>query len=236
MKKSFVLIFILHVSMILSAQNIKTGIYTNGSQCLCIKYDTLIYHDDLYWFKGTYKIANNKLYWGRNVLLGLNANIIQEKCSQDSIEIRLITKHIGYDTRDTTIYQDESFLYDITINNKSMASRSSSGIYIAKGQFEQFELDSGFHVNDSGHGFTDFFVIPLKYGTRYVIIQKYYQFRPIPEYGGMKDYSLIKYKNGNVLLKYSPSYERHFTTLKYISPNCDSCINELRNKFPLLFE
>ena len=223
-------------NVLLTAQNIINGVYTNGHVYLCVNNDTITYHDDFYWFKGIYRIEKNKFYWGKNVLLGKNAFIIKEEYSKDSVEIRLITKHKGYDICDTIIYQDESDFYNITINRKQMFSIDQSGINITKCDFSQNELSYGFYIYDSGRGFIDYFSIPLEYGTSYVIKQKYYWFRPIPEYGSMNDYSLIKFKKDEILLKYSPFYEKRCTVLKYVSPNCDSCFNELKNRFPLLFE
>lgn len=236
-KKIFLALSLLvFVSIVLSAQQIKNGFYTNGNVCLCLSNDTITYHNDFYWFKGTYTIVNNKLYWGNNVLLGKNAYIVKENCAKDSIEVSLITKYKGYSIHDTIIYQDESDYYNMTINNKPIIASNKDGMNIAKGDFSQEELSVGFYINDSGRGFTDYFPITLEYGTRYIIKQKYYKFRPIPEYGSMNNYSIIKYRNNEILFKYSPSYEKRYTTLKYISPNCDSCFNELKNKFPLLFE
>lgn len=236
MIKKIILSLLLIVSLTTYAQNIKNGVYSNGRVFLCVNNDTITYHDDMYWFKGTYKIEKNKLYWGKNVLLGNNAFIIKETCTKDSIEIKLITKYKGYSIHDTIICQDESDFYKITINQKRRISRDKNGIKIAKGEFSQEELFVGFYVDDSGRGFTDYFPVALEYGTRYIVIQKYYQFRPIPEYGSMNEYSMIKYKDGEVLLKYSPHYEKKYTVLKYASSDCDSCFNDLKGRYPLLFE
>lgn len=240
MKKKFIILsIIITFSSILNAQHIKNGVYANRNELLCIQGDTMLYYHDSYWYKGPYIINADTLYWNKNILLGRNASITKEKCSQDSIELKLITKHkhylIGMPSNDTNIYEYESDIYAMFINKTHLVSRHASGIYIAKGQFSDQILSSGFLLDDSGAGFTDCFNFPLEYGTRYIVKQKYYKFRPIIVY--LNDYKIIKYNEMDmvIMLKWTPE-DKYHTTLKYVSPNCDSCFKEFKNRFPLLFE
>lgn len=234
---SIILIIICHLTII--SQNIDQGLYSNGYEYLCIHHDTILYNDGLYWYKGACKIEKNRLYFGHNVLCGKNASITKENCSKDSIELKLVTKHkhylIGMPSNDTNIYVYESDIYAMYLNKTHFVSRNTNGIYIAKGQFSDQILSRGFMLDDSGAGFTDYFNIPLEYGTRYIVKQKYYGFRPLIIY--TKDYGIIKYNEKKKELKFKlSSKDKHYTRLKYISNNVDSCFNELKNRFPLLFE
>lgn len=245
--KHIILLFLLLTHVLLNSQNIKNGMYKNSyanstyADYICINNDTITicFFNYKSCFKGSYQLKDNQIYLSENALLGRNANIIKEKCSPDSIEIRLVTKHkhylIGMPSNDTNIYEYESDLYTMLINNTPLISIDTSGIYIAKGQFSDQILSRGFMLDDSGAGFTDYFNIPLEYGTRYIVKQKYYGFRPLIIY--TKDYGIIKYNEKKKELKFKlSSKDKHYTRLKYISNNVDSCFNELKNRFPLLFE
>lgn len=240
MKKFLILtLFSAVINIELYSQHINNGCYTNGYEYLCIKGDTILYRDGLYWYMGKFTIEQNLVYWGDNILRGKNVHIIKENCSPDSIELRLITKHkhylLGMPSSDTNIYEYESDIYTMYLNKTSLVSRDTSGIYIAKGQFSDDVLTNVFFLNDSEAGFLDYFSFPLEYGTRYIIKQKYYEFRPIINHTNI--YGFLKYydKSKGIMFKWSLDDEYN-TKLKYVSSNVDSCFNELKNRFPLLFE
>ena len=240
MKKIIVLtLFSAVINIELYSQHIANGCYTNGNEYICIKGDTILYRDGWYLYKGKFTIEQNLLYWGDNILRGKNVHIIKENCSPDSIELRLITKHkhylLGMPSSDTNIYEYESDIYTMYLNKTSLVSRDTSGIYIAKGQFSDNILSNGFFLNDSGAGFLDYFSSPLEYGTRYIIKQKYYEFRPIINHTNTCGFLKYYDKSKEIMFKWSLDNE-YYTKLKYVSSNVDSCFNELKNKFPLLFE
>lgn len=244
--KHIILLFLLLAHVLLNAQNIKNGMYKNSyanstyADYICINNDTITicFFNYKSCFKGSYQLKDNQIYLSENALLGRNANIIKEKCSPDSIEIRLVTKHkhylIGMPSNDTNIYEYESDLYTMLINNTPLISIDTSGIYIAKGQFSDQILSSGFLLDDSGAGFTDYFNFPLEYGTRYIIKQKYYNFRPSVINNEYTPSFIYLYDDNRIIVK--SFNDINFIIYENASTNCDSCFNELKNRFPLLFE
>ena len=229
------------------SQDIKNGVYANDyDDVICIKNDTIFYHWSRTYYLGPYKLEDGKYYFGKNALLGMNAFVETEPCSPDSIEIKMIDKYqiipIGAPMRDSTIYEGESDFYYIIINDWEFESRNMEGIKIPQGVSSEEELSSGFFMISAGwhlSGFQDYFDFPLEYGTRYIIKQKYYKsFYPRLSIGDNKDYLKIKFKNKGKELWYktsSPNWDK-YVKLKYVSPNVDSCFNEFKNRFPLLFE
>ena len=228
------------------AQHIENGMYYSKSSHICVRNETLVYSNNLSCYMGTYKILDSVILLDNNKLLGRNAIITREQCDKDTIEIRLITefKHyvFGEPNTDTTIYQDESPLYQIVINKTILRSRDKEGIFITRGQFHQEELSTmGFWVFDEGNlsGFQDYFNIPLEFGTRYIVKQIYHDFRPLLINEQNQQFPEIKYNKNNKEFTITYHYQERddlITKLQYVSPNVDSCFNELKNKFPLLFE
>lgn len=227
------------------SQDIKNGVYANDyDNFICIKNDTLFYHWCRTYYLGPYKFEDGKYYFGKNALLGMNAFVEKETCSPDSIEIKMICKYqhfiFGAPLEDSTVYEGESDFYYICIDDWVFQSRNKKGINIPKGQLSEEELSVGFLIEGGMFsGFQDYFDFPLEYGTRYIIKQKYYKsFHPRLSIGDNKDYLKIKFKNKGKELWYktsSPNWEK-YVKLNYVSPNVDSCFNEFKNRFPLLFE
>ena len=245
MKKITILsLFCLLFSLASYSQDIKEGVYTNDNTFLCIYNDTIFYNWEHFWYLGPYEFEDGKYYFGKNTLLGMNAFVEKEPCSPDSIEIKMICKyqHIYFDSpiEDSTIYEGESDFYYILINDWIFESRNKKGINIPKEQLSKEELSIGFLIEGGMlSGFQDYFDFPLEYGTRYIIKQKYYQsFHPWLSIGDNKDYLKIKFENKGKELWYktsNPNCDRYIK-LNYVSPNVDSCFNEFKNRFPLLFE
>lgn len=247
MKKYRFLITTLFVLLntVTSAQIIDAGLYICGNTFICVYNDTISmkYMDSGVWYKGAYKLIDNHIILEDNILLGKNASIEKEQCSPDSIKISFICKYqnvvLGAPMRDTTIYEGESDFYFIWLNDLKFESHDKHGIYITKEQVQQKEISSGFLLVESGSclsGFQDYFSFPLEYGIHYTIKQKYYQtFHPLIINAKYKmpfdiDYDLSK--------KEITIYHMNHQISKYIyvGQNCDSCFNELKNRFPLLFE
>lgn len=234
--------------MISYSQDIKDGVYTYGYKnhyIMCIKNDTIFQLESKNGYLGTYKFKDNKYYWGQNLLFDRNAIIDREICSPDSIEIRIIDKYkihvFGGPDTDSTIYEGESDFYSIWINNKQFTSRNMEGIKISKGQLSEEELSKGFFMYEEGWHmsvFEGFFSFPLEYGTRYILKQIYYDFRPTRVFESSKYYFTIKIEKGSKDIWYreSNSMYKEYVKLNYVSPNVDSCFNEFKNRFPLLFE
>lgn len=248
-KKLLVTSIFLIISIFSNAQSVKNGIYKHNystktnNDYICINNDTIII---CLWnyklcFMGAYKSKDNQLCLSGNTLLGKNVFITKEKCSPDSIELRLITKHkhylLGMPSSDTNIYEYESDIYTMYLNKTSLVSRDTSGIYIAKGQFSDDALTNGFFLNDSGSGFFDYLSVPLEYGTRYIIKHKYYEFRPSVITKGFAPafIYLYDYDNYRIIIKES-NEDKNFVIYEYKNDSCNSCFNELKNRFPLLFE
>ena len=245
MKKCFLLsLLFLIFNITILAQHIDNGVYANGPDYfLCAKNDTIFYHfGSIDWYLGTYKFEDNKYYYGQNLLFGKNAFIEKEPCSPDSIEIKLICKYrngvFGAPQKDSTIYEGESDFYYILINDLRFESRDKKGIKIPKGQLSEEELSSGFLMVEGAllSGFQDYFDFPLEYGTRYIIKHKYYKFRPCTTFEKPYEYFTIKKEKNDLWFKENNPMCDLYTKLKYVSPNVDSCFNEFKNRFPLLFE
>ena len=245
-KITILLLLCLVLSLISCSQHIKNGVYSSKYEYLCVRNDTLLYCDNSMWYMGPYKLLDNRVFLANNELLGRNAIITGEQCDKDTIELRLITKFKHYvfggpDT-DTTIYQDESPLYQIVINKTMLRSRDKEGIFITHGQFSQEELSTmGFWAFDEGNlsGFQDYFNIPLEFGTRYIVKQIYHDFSPLLINEQHQQFPEIKYNKNNKKFTITYHYQERddlITKLRYVSPNVDSCFNEFKNKFPLLFE
>lgn len=247
--KHIFLLMLLITHFTSSAQYIKNGLYKNpyenGSynDIICINNDTITICFSNYksCFRGAYQLKGNQICLSENTLLGKNAIIIKEKCSPDSIELRLITKHkhylIGKPSNDTNIYEYESNIYTMLIDETPLVSKDTSGIYISKGQLSDKALINGFLLQDASAQFTDYFSFPLEYGTRYIINHKYYEFRPsiiYREYAPSYIY-LYEYDNNRIIIKNS-FQDEHYGIYEFNNSNCDSCFNELKNRFPLLFE
>lgn len=235
----FLIVFL--YSLTLKAQILDNGVYSNGYKCyICILNDTLLYCDgDSYWYIGSYQIKKSKLIWGENYLTGRNVTIIKTHTTSNDIELHLITKrkhyNIGAPSSDTTIYEEESDIYAMIIDKTRIVSKNKNGIIINRGLLPKEFFENGFYLDDSSSGFFDYFNIPLEYGSRYIVTQKYYNFNPMILYS--YKYSKIKYnkRKKEILIKLQPK-DKHYSKYKYISSNCDSCFKEFKNRFPLLFE
>ena len=250
MKKCFLLsLLFLIFNITILAQHIENGVYANGPDYfLCVKNDTILNHfGGVFWYLGTYKFEDNKYYYGQNLLFGKNAFIEKEPCSPDSIEIKLICKYrigtFGAPQQDSTIYEGESDFYYMSFNRTyrlKYESRDKKGIKIPKGQLSEEELSSGFLMVEGGllSGFQDYFDFPLEHGIRYIIKHKYYKFEPCTIFEKPYEYFTIKIKKekNELWFKENNPMCDQYTKLQYVSPNVDSCFNELKNKFPLLFE
>lgn len=243
--KQIILLTLLHfLNVSITAQNIQDGVYSNENNFVCVNSDTIIRYDGMFWYKGTFEIKNNKLYFINNELLGKNAVIKEEQCGVDIIGFKLTTKTkhyvFGEPDNDTTVYDVEPSLFTIAIGEAAFHAKKSVGVLITKKQLPKEQLSRGIWVYDEGSfsGFQDFFNIPVEYGKRYIIKQKYHSFRPLLVNYDYKDSCEIYYDkiNGELLLNDDFRTDIPHTVLKYISSNCDSCFNELKNKFPLLFE
>ena len=225
------------------SQDIKNGVYANDhDNFICIKNDTLFYHWWRTYYLGPYKFEDGKYYFGKNALLGMNAFVEKETCSPDSIEIKMICKYqhfiFGEPLEDSTVYEGESDFYYICIDDWVFQSRNKKGINIPKGQLSDRELSIGFVIEGGMlSGFQDYFDFPLEYGTRYIIKQKYYNsFYPFLFIGNNRDYFTIEFNKNKNELSYKRNCPMCSYELKYVSPNVDSCFNEFKNRFPLLFE
>jgi len=247
--KTKIVLFTFLLTSILSNAQIKNGMYKSpysnsaDNDFICINGDTITICRWNYkaCFKGAYQLKDDKICLSENILLGKNAYITKEKCSPDSIELRLITKHkhylLGMPSNDTNIYEYESNLYTMIINKTPLISRDTNGIYIAKGQLTDEVLANGFLFDDSGAGFQDYFTLPLEYGTRYIVKHKYHEFSPsiINEKYASSFVFLYDYENNRIVIKKNYR-DRNSEIYDYINTNCDSCFNEIKNRFPLLFE
>ena len=230
------------VNTVLCSQNIKNGMYSNGTETICINDDTLIMFDSnniVHFYKGKYQFIDNRIFLENNQFLGKNASIEIEPCSPDSIEIRVLSIYItnaimGKKCKKSIFTQDESPYYHIVLNNECLYSSKNTGIQIGKHQFNEDVLSGGFILSDDARlsGFIDYFDFPLEYGTRYIIKQQYYHFRPYMIYN--KSGLALTYIDGNIIETF---YDKSIEVFKYCGPLiCDSCFNELKNRFPLLFE
>ena len=243
-KNILLIILLIFSNVLLSAQNIKNGVYINGRQYICVNNDTIIRYDGLFWYKGTFMIKNKKMFFNNNDLLGKNATITKEQCGSDTIEFKLTTKTkryvFGEPDCDTNIYDIETPLYTIAIGDTVFHAKNSKGIMITKNQLSPDKLYHGIWVYDEGSlsGFQDFFDIPIEYGTCYIIKQKNHDFRPSLISYEYKDSCEIRYDKHHRQLLLNDDFRADIphTPLQYISPNCDSCFNELKNRFPELFE
>ena len=243
--KHFIIIinFVL-ASMNSCSQNIENGVYTDGRNLICINEDTIVRYDGLFWYKGLYQITNNKLYLINNEFLGKNALITKEECGSDTIEFILTTKTkhyvFGEPDNDTTIYDVKTPLFTIVLGNTVLHAQKAKGIKITKKQLSPDDISHGVWVYDEGSlsGFQDYFNIPIEYGTKYIIKQKYYDFRPKLVTYDYKDSCEIVYNKYKKTLSLNDDFRTDIPhpILKYVSPNCDSCFNELKNRFPKLFE
>lgn len=239
---AFITILFVLISLSLDAQKIEPGFYKCENSYVYIEADTIIMKCmDSFWYKGPFQLLDNNIILGNNVFLGKNAHIIKEECSSDSIEINFICKyqHILLDAPmlDSTIYEGESNFYSIRFNNWIFES-NNNGVRIFKGMLSQEDLSGGFLLVESGllSGFQDYFDIPLEFGTRYIIKQKYYKhFHPFIIHGQYKMSFEMRYDKNNcdIIIIDINNYS---TLYHYEKPNCDSCIIELKNNFPLLFE
>ncbi len=240
--KQIILLTLLHfLNVSITAQNIQDGVYSNENKFVCVNSDTIIHYDGMFWYKGTFEIKNNKMYFLNNELLGKNAIITKEKCSPDSIELRLITKHkhylIGMPSNDTNIYEYESNIYAMHINKIPLISRDTNGIYISKGQFSDEVISNGFLLDDPSAGFVDYFTFPLEYGTRYIVKQKYHGFAPAIINNNETPPFVFLYdiKHNRILIK-EDLKDKRSAVYEYKNAQCDSCFSEFKNRFPLLFE
>lgn len=251
MKKYVVLTLLCIIfGIITNAQTLPNGVYSDNSKYgyfICIKNDTVLYHSSsTSWYMGTYQFMNKKYYFNDNLLLGKNAYIEKESCSTDSIEIKFICKYqhilLGAPMVDSTIYEGESDFYYTYHNEWKFESRDQEGIHISKGTLSQEDLSNGFLLVEGGwlSGFQDYFNIPLEYGTRYTLKHKYYRFNPIiilEKINGKRDYILYDKNNNKLLVTHEITKDNSYTnTYPYYSPNCDSCFNAFKNRFPDLFK
>ncbi|MBQ6084311.1 MAG: hypothetical protein IJK92_08180 [Bacteroidales bacterium] len=246
MKKYLVLIFFIVCQYITScAQGIDNGIYKNGDSFVCVKNDSIIICRNNYFncYYGSYTSENLRIFLKENILLGRNATIDIEKASDNYIEIKLLSKYKNFiigesidNSYDTTIYQSVSPYYHILINhNKCIHSDSNQTIRIDKDASMQYDLSKGFLLDDDGRlsNFIDYYKFSLEFGNRYIFSQKYYPFcATLINEQYPQDFELI-YKKHKIIQKFSNDYIVEYL---FDNSNCDSCFNELKNKFPLLFE
>lgn len=247
MKKHHIIITTIFVLLntIIYAQSIEPGLYKCANTFIYVEGDTILmnYANSNCLYKGLYSMIDTSIILKENVLLGKNAYIETETCPPDRIEINFICKYqhtlLGAPMVDTAIYEDESDFYYIQLNDWRFESHDKTGIYIIQGQLTQEVLSSGFLLIEAGlclSGFQDYFNIPLKYGTRYIIKQKYFHsYHPLIINSKYKmSFNMYYGKiNRNITIL---NINDQLTKYQYVSPNCDSCTTELNNKFPLLFE
>lgn len=252
MKKYVILTLLCIVfGMSTNAQAIPNGVYAYGYKnhyVFCVKNDTILeynQYDGLDSYMGTYQFKDNKYYLSKNLLFGKNAILEKEPCSTDSIYIKMICKYqiqvFDGPMTDSTIYESESDFYSVSFGNRRFESHDKKGIFIPKGQLSQVELNNGFLFEENSwmmSCFRDYFSFPLEYGTRYIIKQNYFKFRPNTIFGTANDYYLFKFKKRNeeIWFKYNCLMCEEYEKLEYISPNCDSCFTAFKNRFPDLFK
>lgn len=220
----------------------KNGVYSNGNKIICVQNDTLVIYtkgDVCHFFKGEYRLTDNQIALGNNIFLGKNANIEKENCSPDKIEIVLksiyITNAVFGGRCDNPVFaQDVSPYYHIVLNDICVYSGHDNSIVIEKNQFSSTTLSNGFILSDDARlsGFIDYFDFPLEYGTRYIIIQKYFSFRPCMINQIIKSSKKLVYQHGKIIEFFN---DQHTEKYEYNTAS-DSCFNELKNRFPLLFE
>lgn len=243
-KQIILLTLLLFLNVSILAQSIQNGVYSNENKFVCIKNDTILRYDGMFWYKGTFEIKNNKMYFLNNELLGKNTIIEDKHCGFDTIAFKLTTKTkhyiFGEPDYDTTVYDVESSLFTIAIGDSVFHAKKTIGVLITKEHLSQEQPTHRVWVYDEGSfsGFQDFLNIPCEFGKCYMIKQKYHDFRPSLISYDYNDSCIIHYdkKNGELLLNNDFSTDFQHPVLKYVSPNCDSCFNELKNRFPLLFE
>lgn len=241
-KHIFLLMLLTFSNVLLTAQKIKDGVYSNENKIICVQDDTLVIFnkgDVCHVFKGKYRLTDNQIVLDNNIFLGKNANIVKENCSSDKIEIILksiyITNAVFGERCDNPVFaQNESPYYHIVLNDICVYSEHGNNIVIDRSQFSDTTLSNGFILADDARlsGFVDYFDFPLEYGTRYIIIQKYFSFRPYLINQNIKSSKKLAYQHGNIIECFN---DQHTEKYEY-NNDCDSCYNILKHKFPLLLE
>ncbi|MDO5342042.1 MAG: hypothetical protein Q4F69_06280 [Bacteroidia bacterium] len=219
-----------------SAQNPNNGIYRYNYGYLCIKNDTVImdFSTHHYYYMGLYKMDEGELILNKNELIGRSGTIHTEKCSPDSIEIKLICKYeIVMEEADKHPRQSMNcgFYSDAT---KGINSKDDGCIYIGLDENQnKFNIEN-FYVGDYVQfQFYDIFKVPLEYGKRYVITQKNNASVLFLD-GDMSWVSFKVKRHGKRIEMYHKKTKRK-RVFHYVG-ECDSCLEEFSKQFPGLIE
>ncbi|MCQ2319545.1 MAG: hypothetical protein MJZ90_11620 [Bacteroidales bacterium] len=236
MKKIIGIIISFTICMSCYAQKPRNGIYKESDGYICVS-DTIIImdiHTHRSYFYGSYSIHDDEVVLGYNNLIGKNATINVEKCSQDSIEIKLICKYeIIVEEADKYPRQSMRCIF-YSENTKRVDSRNDGCIYIGyDANNNEFNIDE-FYIQDYVQFlFADKFKIPLEYGTRYVISQKYTASALF--LNGDTSWVSFKVKRHGKRIEMYHKRTKTKEIFHYVG-ECDSCLEEFSKQFPGLIE
>lgn len=218
------------------AQKLNNGIYEGSNGYICVNDTTIIMdiHAHGSYFYGSYSIHDDEVVFGYNNLIGKNATINVEKCSQDSIEIKLICKYeLIFEEADK--YPRQSmicvFYSDVT---QTIDSKDDGYIYIGLDENQnKFNIESFYVCDYVQFSFADKFKIPLEYGTRYVISQKYTASALF--LNGDTSWVSFKVKRHGKRIEMYHKRTKTKEIFHYVG-ECDSCLEEFKKQFPGLIE
>jgi len=234
--KNIVGIILVFASVNGFAQKPNNGIYRGKNGFICVNSDTIIMdvHAHGSYYLGVYSMNGDEIVFGKNELIGKNAKILTDKCYPDSIEIMLICKYeLIFEEADKYPRQSmRCFFY--SDETKGINSKEDGIIYIGVDETKRMFNIENFYVGDRVQfQFNDIFQIPLEYGKRYVISQKYTASALFLD--GDTSWLSFKVKKRGKRIE---MYHKRAKTKEvfYYEGECDSCLEEFKKQFPGLIE
>ena len=234
---AIIILILLHLCLL--GQQPFDGIYKDKeNNVVCIKGDSIVfclqdYSKSVYY--GKYTVKDKEIRLLENQASFMVASVEKTKCDEDFIEIELIEWHQHVLTRE----KSEAFTVFYGGHSKST---TDSILRLSKSDLYSCILDENLElsfVSNSMSGFWGEVVLPMAFGNKYTIVQKYDSCVPFvsDEYSPSVIITLSRKKAGNKpILK----WQRHRSTyhgeetrkLKRVG-DCDSCLEGLRMYYPM---
>lgn len=237
----FILLFCLN--SIGYSQNIPNGLYVadGTDQFVCIKGDSISFNytnrTGFDYYYGTFHIDAKEIVLDKNLAWGHGCFITTETCDSQFMEFEIVDLSMNYGigavNKDTTVYKKKSQFVHVYSETEQISRNTHDSIVRFKlGDFKDYTKENRFYVSSTG--LFDKVNLPIQFGTRYVIHDKYHlcQISSLTDYD-RKDRNTHFFhlrKKNIILIKINDGRKK---TLKFkYKGNCESCLGELRKLYP----
>lgn len=237
MRKFIILIFLSFTQLIGVSQNIKNGLYVieGTKQFIYIKGDSISFNlkefQSIFYY-GKYHLLGNSLILEKNCALGKNTIISTSNYDTSYIGIELVEwKHdflIDELIHQSKPYLSKSDLFSVHLHSKVFQSNDTI-LKISKKQHSDVTSDSSFFfASNTMTGYIDEVNLPLSFGKKYTLTQKYFNCQPAIE--GIYPKIILKTKGKKTFLYYYNESEKKMVRFKHRGDK-ESCLNALHKLY-----